>query len=1005
MKQIFKKITSSLNGATSNRSTIGSSLSKIIGGKPIREATCDDLYRVISNNIVIFENKDLMTKAWLLYFSRESNESYSESEKKKYFQSEEYLEKFNSLHNDAPPLSNGVLGELERERIKQREYDNVLRLNLLERAEIAKQAEIAKEERRLENIRNTVAIHKTLDYWLNLNHYSKIEDTIKFLTINCSELGFTKKPTDKQLVIKVSAWAEFDASQFKIHIDALKNSYKIEKKDAADARKIQIENNKIISEQNKLIAAQNRLIADQERAERHADYVDNMTVTMVRESLGITETELKRWKEDGRIPIKRLESFRKWGKTLTTSIHSYKIISQFTPDIITSWRSSDMASGKAKKLSVAKLNKLQQSKTKWGFEDYSPYKSSVDIKINWFGEDHSWKLAVFREKVFSSEILWYAHWKTRVVEFNEHVVEQAKVAESIIEPLIRKDGEIEFKTYILSLLKTSQPSTWNINVESHAKNYYKKLDRDRATKEILGSLTLHEYPNLFTEARKKARKFIMHVGPTNSGKTYEAYEALANAKTGAYLAPLRLLALEGRDTLAAKGVAISLITGEEQQIAEGDTHVSSTIEMANLNAWVDVAVIDEFQMLYDNGRGWAWTNAICGIPADTVYLCGSPESIPAVKRLLNLLGDSLEIRYFERKNPLEMDIGFTTFRKGDAVIAFSIKNVIAARECLKDMGFKVSTIYGALSPEVRKAEANRFVNGETDIIVSTDAIGMGLNLPVQRIVFSEISKFDGTTFRPLNQSEVMQIAGRAGRFGMHEKGLVASVDKHEEQFIKQTLSKGIPSEMFTMISVAPTINHVKFIGNGLKTKKIKEILSFFSQEVVIKSNVFKVAELKDQIIWAHVIDNKASGMSLADKFTYCHVPLNEKDDMDWFITLLSKHHNNNNLVKLPNLGINGDLHKLTTISRLLTSYIWLSFKYPEIYCDRLLAEERRLEVSNKIEKYLVDSSHKKNTKINTAIKKHALYKKCPECNDQLPLTWMHRLCDDCYSGGRDERYY
>ena len=131
-----------------------------------------------------------------------------------------------------------------------------------------------------------------------------------------------------------------------------------------------------------------------------------------------------------------------------------------------------------------------------------------------------------------------------------------------------------------------------------------------------------EYP----EARAMQRHFILHTGGTNTGKTYAGFERLHKAKTGVYLAPLRLLALEAQERLLDLGVACSLTTGEEEDRREGDTHVAATAEKLDLSARYDVAVIDECQMIADRERGFAWTRAILGVLAPEVHLCAAPEA-------------------------------------------------------------------------------------------------------------------------------------------------------------------------------------------------------------------------------------------------------------------------------------------------------------------------------------------------------------------------------------------
>jgi ATP-dependent RNA helicase SUPV3L1/SUV3 len=149
---------------------------------------------------------------------------------------------------------------------------------------------------------------------------------------------------------------------------------------------------------------------------------------------------------------------------------------------------------------------------------------------------------------------------------------------------------------------------------------------------------------------------------------------------------------------------------------------------------VDVAVIDEIQMLADKDRGWAWTAALMGVAARTVYLLGAPEALPLIERVALYLGEPLEIVRLERKQPLHMveeRLEFEDVRKGDALIAFSRRNVHLVRDIVQAKGLTAAVIYGALAPEVRRREAERFTNGEADVVVATDAIGMGLNLPIR----------------------------------------------------------------------------------------------------------------------------------------------------------------------------------------------------------------------------------------------------------------------------------
>ena len=284
-----------------------------------------------------------------------------------------------------------------------------------------------------------------------------------------------------------------------------------------------------------------------------------------------------------------------------------------------------------------------------------------------------------------------------------------------------------------------------------------------------------EYP----DARRMQRHFILHLGGTNTGKTYDGIQRLMQAETGVYLAPLRLLALEAQETLLDAHVRCSLTTGEEEDVQPSDTHVSATCEKLDIARRWDVAVIDECQMISDPQRGYAWTRAILGVLAPEVHLCAAPEARNLLLWLIDACGDTYEIIEHERKTPLlcmKQTVDYDDVKPGDALITFSKIGVLSIAEDLRARGKKPAIIYGALPYSARRKQMEGFLAGEMRYVVSTDAIGMGLNLPIRRIIFMESSKFDGTQVRPLTAAEIKQIAGRAGRFGMYDKGYVSAAE-------------------------------------------------------------------------------------------------------------------------------------------------------------------------------------------------------------------------------------
>ena len=274
------------------------------------------------------------------------------------------------------------------------------------------------------------------------------------------------------------------------------------------------------------------------------------------------------------------------------------------------------------------------------------------------------------------------------------------------------------------------------------------------------------------------RRFVLHIGPTNSGKTYQAMQALKAAESGVYLGPLRLLALEMYDSMNRDGVLCDLLTGEEAILREGSAHTASTIELADLGRDYRVAVIDEAQMVTDPFRGDKWLRAIYGIRAEEVHICLAPEARELILGLLDGIGAPCEVVEHRRLAPLVFSGLFRSAadaQPGDALIVFSRRAVLALSAELEQRGMPASVIYGALPPVSRREEVRRFTEGETKVVVATDAIGMGVSLPIRRIIFCETGKFDGRMRRPLTSGEIKQVAGRAGRYGIFDLGEVLTM--------------------------------------------------------------------------------------------------------------------------------------------------------------------------------------------------------------------------------------
>jgi ATP-dependent RNA helicase SUPV3L1/SUV3 len=269
---------------------------------------------------------------------------------------------------------------------------------------------------------------------------------------------------------------------------------------------------------------------------------------------------------------------------------------------------------------------------------------------------------------------------------------------------------------------------------------------------------------------REPERVVAHLGPTNSGKTYAALEELAAAGAGVYAGPLRMLAQEAQRRLGDRvGMEnVGLITGEER-VNERAPILATTVEMAPQQG--ELLVLDEIQWADDEERGSAWTRLLLAGEYRQILLLGALDAIPLVNRSF----PNAELKVFERKLPLDF-VGERPLRslgKGSVVVAFSRKAVLAlAGEVNRLHPGRVAVLYGAMPLASRREEIDRFLAGTADVCVATDVLGHGVNLPCETLLFAETNKFDGEARRDLFPWELAQIAGRAGRFGLVERGHV-----------------------------------------------------------------------------------------------------------------------------------------------------------------------------------------------------------------------------------------
>ncbi|QSZ28769.1 hypothetical protein DSL72_003274 [Monilinia vaccinii-corymbosi] len=512
----------------------------------------------------------------------------------------------------------------------------------------------------------------------------------------------------------------------------------------------------------------------------------------------------------------------------------------------------------------------------------------------------------------------------------------------------------------------------------------------------------------YPATRAMHRTFHLHVGPTNSGKTYNALQKLEGAQSGIYAGPLRLLAHEVYTRLNAKGKTCSLITGEERRVPEGakDRMKSCTVEMVPLNSKVDVAVIDEIQMIGDEHRGWAWTQAVLGVQANEVHLCGELRTTDLIKHLCAMMGDKLVIHKYERLGKLEvmkhcLEAGLRgesghaaaikKLEKGDAVILFSrmkihaMKNSIEARH----KGKRCAIIYGSLPPETRALQAALFndPNNEYDFLVASNAIGMGLNLSIKRVILESVERFDGTDVITLPLSEIKQIAGRAGRYKTANDaikagpidvtdgtpatstqppvGLVTTFSYSAHKVLSRAMSR--EAAQMTSAGIFPPAHVIeRFAGYFPKATPFSYTLLRL-HDIGSLSSHFHICTLQDQTKISDIIQD--FDLPIRMRLIFMAAPASLQDPgfrevLRAFARCVAEN-TGGHILDIPEVEleildedldkIDGVLerqkyaHRIESLHKVITLYLWLSYRFTGVFYSQALAFHIKGLVEDKID--------------------------------------------------------
>ncbi|MFA9557018.1 helicase-related protein [Evansella sp. AB-rgal1] len=574
-------------------------------------------------------------------------------------------------------------------------------------------------------------------------------------------------------------------------------------------------------------------------------------------------------------------------------------------------------------------------------------------------------MSVFQEAItfplfheYAQELLYETERNLKSNLFDEYIVHLLKLSELRFDTIVHKQ---QYNEDINDRQK--------IEVEHELQVIRKKEAEIRMLEDIFG----REY----SLPLGRNIKYVLHIGETNTGKTHNALQSMMNAKSGMYLAPLRLLALEVYDKLNEENIPCSLKTGEEEKEAEGAHHISCTVEMFYEKEFYDVIVIDEAQMISDKDRGYSWYKAITKAKANEVHIIGSKN---VKEMILQLLGDSeVIIHEYSRDIPLKVErkeFNIKQTKKGDALVCFSRKKVLETASSLENNGHRVSMIYGSMPPETRKKQIQRFTSGETNVIVSTDAIGMGLNLPIQRIVFLENQKFDGNRRRRLTSQEVKQIAGRAGRQGIYNIGKVAFTS--DIKLMRDLLQQ--EDRQIYIFAIAPT----NAIFERFQ-KYYRDLGTFFelwdkfeSPKGTKKASLAEERELYDVIKGTEI----EVRFSMMDLYGFLHLPFSKKEPKlieQWESTMYAIVRR----VEFPEPFIQSkNLEDLELSYRSIGLHLLFLYRLDRrteaIYWERI-----REEISDGVHEFL-----------QTEVKK--MTKKCRHCGKKLAIHFAFAICDRCH---------
>ena len=379
-----------------------------------------------------------------------------------------------------------------------------------------------------------------------------------------------------------------------------------------------------------------------------------------------------------------------------------------------------------------------------------------------------------------------------------------------------------------------------------------------------------------------SQKIVALLGPTNTGKTHVAIEKMLEFESGIFGLPLRLLAREVYDKCVEKigSDKVALITGEEKIIPNSANFFICTVESMPKNKEVDFIAVDEIQMCADRERGHIFTERLLNARGQklTMFL-GSQVMAGIIDDLIK----NVEFQKKERYSKLRY-AGYKKISRLDrkvAIIAFSIEEVYAIAELVRRQKGGAAVIMGSLSPKTRNSQVGLYQSGDVDYLIATDAIGMGLNMDINEIYFSNLKKFDGKKTRRLNLIELSQIAGRAGRF--KNDGFFGTTGDCEN--LNSDEIEGIEKHQL------PETKMIYWRNSKLDFEKPEKLIASLELKP-IKKNLLRTNDSLDESVLRHFLKKGANNIlyhkNLELLWECCQIPDFEKKAYGQHVNIIDK---------------------------------------------------------------------------------------------------------------------